>query len=89
MLQIAGYSLILKLEFYIIENRFISILISKISKWNSGSYTLLNDQDGDDLGEGGALDLWLFISADHWQLSHGGQVSYIARGEDEEVFNKM
>ena len=47
---------------------------------------MLSDEDSD--GSEYALDVWFFLSADHWQLAHGGQVSYIARGEDEEVFLK-
>ena len=44
---------------------------------------MLSDEDAD--GCEYALDVWLFLAADHWQLEHGGQISYIARAEDEEV----
>jgi hypothetical protein len=46
---------------------------------------MLSDEDAH--GSEYALDVWFFLSADHWQLPHGGQVSYVARGEDEEVFS--
>lgn len=55
----------------------------QVSRWQSGCYTMLSDEDPD-LCEY-ALDIWLFLSADHWQIAHGGHVSYIARGEDEEL----
>jgi len=54
-----------------------------MSRWKAGSYTLLSDEDADACEY--ALDVWFFLSADHWQLDHGGQISYIARNEDEEV----
>lgn len=44
---------------------------------------MLSDEETD--GFEHALDVWFFLSAEHWQLEHGGQVCYIARGEDEEV----
>lgn len=55
----------------------------QVSKWQSGCYTLLHDEDADSCEY--ALDVWLFLGADNWQLSHGGQISYVALGEDEEV----
>ena len=58
---------------------------SQISRWKAGSYTMLSDEDAD--GCEYALDVWFFLSADHWQLEHGGQISYVARGEDEEVLS--
>jgi len=55
----------------------------QMSRWKAGSYTLLSDEDADACEY--ALDVWFFLSADHWQLDHGGQISYIARNEDEEL----
>nr|CAH0107368.1 unnamed protein product [Daphnia galeata] len=55
----------------------------QVSRWQTGCYTMLSDEDAH--GSEYALDVWFFLSADHWQLPHGGQVSYIARGEDEEL----
>jgi len=55
----------------------------QLSRWKAGSYTLLSDEDADSCEY--ALDVWFFLSADHWQLDHGGQISYIARNEDEEL----
>ena len=59
------------------------ILLWQVSRWKAGSYTLLSDEDADACEY--ALDVWFFLSADHWQLDHGGQIAYIARNEDEEV----
>jgi len=55
----------------------------QVSRWKAGSYTLLSDEDADACEY--ALDVWFFLSADNWQLDHGGQIAYIARDEDEEL----
>ena len=53
------------------------------SRWSPGSYTLIRDDDQEQAEF--ALDLRMFFNVPSWSPEMGGQTSYIARGEDEEL----
>jgi hypothetical protein len=55
----------------------------EIRKWKPGCYTLITD-DNNEL-KTKALDLMLYFKCKFWSLECGGNVSYIARDEDNEV----
>jgi len=52
-------------------------------KWSPGCYSLIRDDDKEQAEY--ALDLRMFFNVSGWDDSMGGQTSYIARGEDEEL----
>jgi len=55
----------------------------RIRKLTQGSYSLIRD---DDLGQAEfALDARICLNVNGWRLEMGGQMVYIARGEDEEL----
>lgn len=62
----------------------------QVRKWEMGNYTLLHDAD---TYERGSLDMFMYffsessaeISVDGWDIRKGGAVSYITKGEDEEL----
>lgn len=51
--------------------------------WRHGCYTLLQDTDAEMADY--ALDALLFFGCENWQPDYGGYVSYIVKGEDEEL----
>lgn len=51
--------------------------------WRHGCYTLLQDTDADMADY--ALDALLFFGCENWQTDYGGYISYIVKGEDEEL----
>lgn len=55
----------------------------EIRRWKQGSYTLVTDDDNQIKKK--ALDLMLFFKSKSWTIESGGNVSYIARNEDNEV----
>jgi hypothetical protein len=55
----------------------------EIRRWKQGSYTLVTDDDNDIKTK--ALDLMIFFNCKKWSLETGGNISYIARDEDNEV----
>ena len=55
----------------------------EVRRWKQGAYTLVNDDD--DEIKARALDLMVFFKCKLWSLECGGNVSYIARDEDNEV----
>ena len=55
----------------------------QFSRWSPGTYTLLRDDDQEQAEF--ALDLRMFFNVAGWSPEMGGQTSYIARGEDEEL----
>lgn len=55
----------------------------EIRRWKQGFYTLITDDDSEIKTK--ALDLMLFFNCKSWNLECGGNVSYIARDEDNEV----
>ena len=55
----------------------------QFSRWSPGSYTLIRDDDQEQAEF--ALDLRMFFNVPSWAPEIGGQTSYIARGEDEEL----
>ncbi|XP_070562751.1 prolyl 3-hydroxylase OGFOD1-like [Ptychodera flava] len=56
---------------------------SDVRQWKHGSYTLLHDTDTE--GSEYALDAMLFLNCTGWESDCGGYVSYLAKGEDEEL----
>nr|KAG5690020.1 hypothetical protein BaRGS_013370 [Batillaria attramentaria] len=54
-------------------------------KWKHGDYTLVHDTDAQ-VNEV-ALDSALFVGGSEWNLDIGGYISYIAKGEDEELLS--
>lgn len=57
----------------------------EIRRWKPGTYTLITD-DNDEIKKE-ALDLMIYFGCQNWNISCGGNVSYIARDEDTEVKN--
>lgn len=57
----------------------------EIRRWKQGAYTLITDDDTEIKTK--ALDLMVFFKCKTWSLECGGNVSYIARDEDNEVMN--
>ena len=55
----------------------------EVRRWKQGSYTLITDDDSQIKTK--ALDLMVFFKSKSWSLECGGNVSYIARDEDNEV----
>jgi len=55
----------------------------QFSRWSPGTYTLIRDDDQEQAEF--ALDLRMFFNVPGWSPEMGGQTSYIARGEDEEL----
>jgi hypothetical protein len=55
----------------------------EIRRWKQGSYTLITDDDNDIKMK--ALDLMIYFNCKKWSLETGGNISYIARDEDNEV----
>ncbi|ELU03649.1 hypothetical protein CAPTEDRAFT_166954 [Capitella teleta] len=55
----------------------------EVRKWEQGCYTLMHDTDLQ--GQEYALDVMLFCGCKGWKPEYGGSVSYIAKGEDEEL----
>ena len=55
----------------------------QFSRWSPGTYTLVRDDDQEQAEF--ALDLRMFFNVPGWSPEMGGQTSYIARGEDEEL----
>lgn len=55
----------------------------EIRRWKQGAYTLITDDDTDMQLK--ALDAMLFFNSEGLKKSFGGNVSYIARDEDDEV----
>jgi hypothetical protein len=55
----------------------------EVRRWKQGAYTLVNDDDEEIKAR--ALDLMVFFKCKMWSLECGGNVSYIARDEDNEV----
>ena len=55
----------------------------EVRRWKKGSYTLVMDDDAEIKTK--ALDLMVFFKCKLWSLECGGNVSYIARDEDNEV----
>ena len=53
------------------------------SLWSPGCYSLIRDDDQEQAEY--ALDLRMFFNVSGWMEEMGGQTSYIARGEDEEL----
>merc|ERR1712130_1040772 len=51
--------------------------------WQPGTYSLVRDDDEEQAEA--ALDLRIFFNSAGWSDVMGGQSSYIARGEDEEL----
>merc|ERR1711934_1244582 len=51
--------------------------------WQPGTYSLVRDDDEEQAEA--ALDLRIFFNSSGWSDVMGGQSSYIARGEDEEL----
>lgn len=62
----------------------------QVRKWTHGNYTLLHDAETE---ERGSLDMFMYFFSeasaemhqDGWDVSKGGAVSYITKGEDEEL----
>jgi len=52
-------------------------------RWSPGCYSLIRDDDQEQAEY--ALDLRMFFNVSSWKEEMGGQTSYIARGEDEEL----
>ena len=57
----------------------------EVRRWKQGDYTLVTDDDKENKQR--ALDLMVFFGCDEWCVECGGNVSYIARDEDNEVNN--
>ena len=55
----------------------------EVRRWKQGAYTLITDDDAEIKTK--ALDLMVFFKCKQWSLDCGGNVSYIARDEDNEV----
>lgn len=55
----------------------------EVRKWKQGAYTLITDDDSEIKTK--ALDLMVFFKCKLWNLDCGGNISYIARDEDNEV----
>ena len=55
----------------------------EVRRWKQGAYTLVNDDDEEIKAR--ALDLMVFFKCKLWSLECGGNVSYLARDEDNEV----
>ena len=55
----------------------------EVRRWKQGNYTLVTD-DNKEL-KTKALDLMVFFNCGNWSPECGGNVSYIARNEDDEV----
>ncbi|XP_078668511.1 prolyl 3-hydroxylase OGFOD1-like [Branchiostoma floridae x Branchiostoma belcheri] len=55
----------------------------EVRRWRHRSYTLMHDEDphNNDF----CLDAMFYLSAQDWKSDYGGYVSYIAKGEDEEL----
>ncbi|XP_071485533.1 prolyl 3-hydroxylase OGFOD1-like [Diadema antillarum] len=58
---------------------------AELRRWTHGCYTLLHDTDTE--GSEFALDASIFFNTQNFSPDGGGFVSYIARGEDEELLN--
>ena len=56
----------------------------EVRRWKQGSYTLINDNDEEIKSK--ALDLMVFFGSKSWSIESGGNISYIARDEDNEVY---
>ncbi|XP_076338734.1 prolyl 3-hydroxylase sud1 isoform X2 [Tachypleus tridentatus] len=54
-----------------------------VRQWKHGSYALAYDDDKE-MAECG-LDATLFLNCNEWKSEYGGFISYIAKGEDEEL----
>lgn len=57
----------------------------EVRRWRHGDYTLIHDIDT--VESEFSLDFNLFIGCDGWENDMGGFMSYIARGEDEELLS--
>ncbi|XP_013787947.1 prolyl 3-hydroxylase OGFOD1-like isoform X2 [Limulus polyphemus] len=55
----------------------------QVHQWKHGFYTLAHDEDKE-MAEY-SLDATLFLNCDEWKSEYGGFISYIAKGEDEEL----
>ena len=55
----------------------------EVRRWKQGSYTLITDDDHE--LQINALDVNLFFNTSKWDESYGGNISYIARDEDDEL----
>jgi len=56
----------------------------QVRRWSHGAYTLLHDSDMEQ-GKDYALDAVIQFNCDDWRDDCGGFVSYIAKGDDEEL----
>ncbi|PIK54108.1 putative 2-oxoglutarate and iron-dependent oxygenase domain-containing protein 1 isoform 1 [Apostichopus japonicus] len=57
----------------------------EVRRWSHGSYTLIHDTDT--VGSEFSLDCNLFLGCGEWNSNCGGFISYIAKGEDEELLS--
>lgn len=67
------------------QEEFTGKCCFEVRRWKRGDYTLITD-DNDEIRTR-ALDMMVFFNCSSWSLECGGNVSYIARNEDDEVFN--
>ncbi|GAB1607165.1 prolyl 3-hydroxylase OGFOD1-like [Argonauta hians] len=56
---------------------------TEVRRWSHGCYTLLRDTEAQEADF--ALDAFLFFACEGWQSDYGGYISYIVKGEDEEL----
>jgi len=59
----------------------------EVRRWKQGFYTLVTDDDHE--LQINALDVNLFFNASKWDESYGGNISYIARDEDDELLTVL
>ncbi|XP_023218825.1 prolyl 3-hydroxylase OGFOD1-like [Centruroides sculpturatus] len=57
----------------------------EIRQWKHGFYTLIHDDDKENVGY--ALDSLLCFNCNNWKMDYGGFTSYIAKNEDEELLS--
>lgn len=67
------------------EKKITSKCCYEIRQWKHGSYTLIHDEDRENIGF--ALDSMLFFNCNNWKMDYGGFTSYIAKDEDEELLS--